>query len=119
MAEGSNEDFVVATTLDELWEGEMASVMVNGTAVLLVNLEGGKVVAFEDRCPHVGTPLSDGEFDEGELMCVSHQWTFEAETGAGTNPASSCLKRFAVKIDGDNVLVATGIVEQQPVGLTA
>ena len=42
---------------------------------------GGRIVAFEDRCPHRRTPLSLGRCHEDVLQCAYHGWRFDA---AGT-----------------------------------
>ena len=37
--------------LDDLWEGDMTAVTVDGETVLLVNVDG-TVRAYSNRCPH-------------------------------------------------------------------
>ncbi|MCQ4079100.1 Rieske 2Fe-2S domain-containing protein [Streptomyces sp. RB6PN25] len=108
--------WVQVTTLDELWEGEMLPVSVDETDVLVVNA-GGTVVAFEDSCPHVGTALSTGTFDGKEIMCPSHEWTFTATTGKGINPAAACLRRYAVRIEGEAVYINLHDVLQEEKGM--
>lgn len=41
--------------LDDLWEGDMTAVAVDGEAVLLVNIDG-TVRAYSNRCPHQDRP---------------------------------------------------------------
>lgn len=96
--------WVFAGTLDELWEGEIRGAEVGGTHLLLCNLEGG-VFAYEDRCPHLARPLSEGRLDGPTLTCAAHEWTFDVRTGRGINPATSCLRRFAVQLDDDAIFV--------------
>jgi toluene monooxygenase system ferredoxin subunit len=96
--------WTAVTTLDDLWDGEMAPYTVDGVDVLLIN-SGGNIVAFEDKCPHAANPLSTGTLDDEELTCAAHSWTFDPLTGAGRNPANTCLKRYAVKVEDENILV--------------
>jgi toluene monooxygenase system ferredoxin subunit len=100
-------------TLDDLWEGEMVSVEVDGTDVLLVHAAAA-LVAFEDKCPHVANPLSTGTLDGDELSCAAHNWTFDVRDGAGRNPTTACLKRFALRVEGDTIYVNLGEVLQEP-----
>jgi toluene monooxygenase system ferredoxin subunit len=93
-----------AGTLDELWQGEMLSVSVQAVDVLLCNVDG-QVLAYEDRCPHLGGALSKGVLDGRVLRCAAHEWEFNACTGRGVNPSAACLRRYAVRLDGDAILV--------------
>ena len=98
------------TTLDELWSGESAGVLVDGQKVLLVNLDGA-VYAYEDRCAHQGAPLSQGYFDGGRIVCAAHHWTYDAKTGAGENPRGVRLRSFPVRVEGNAVLVDVEVAE--------
>ena len=44
--------FRKVATLDELWEGEMTVLEIEGHVVLLVNVDGG-IHAYGDSCPHL------------------------------------------------------------------
>lgn len=93
-----------AASLDDIWAGEMRTVNLGAVAVLLCNLDG-MLVAYEDRCPHLANPLSEGVLSEGVLTCAAHEWQFDARTGRGVNPASACLHRYPVCVDGERILV--------------
>ena len=96
--------WVTAATLDELWEGEVLGVSVGAVDVVLCNIEG-EVLAYEDRCPHLGHPLSNGAIVPPVLTCAAHEWAFDVRTGDGVNPTTARLRRFPVRIDGDTILV--------------
>ncbi len=96
--------YLRAARLDDLWEGEMAGTLLDGVRVLLVHLEGA-VHAYEDRCAHLGVPLSRGRLEGRVLTCSAHEWQYDAVTGAGINPASTRLARLPVRIDGNDILV--------------
>jgi toluene monooxygenase system ferredoxin subunit len=100
-------DWVDAGTLDDVWEGEMRAVSVGSVDVVLCNVDG-QVHAYEDRCPHLANPLSDGELQDDVLTCAAHEWVFDARTGTGLNPKDACLQRFPVRIDGDRIFVRPG-----------
>jgi toluene monooxygenase system ferredoxin subunit len=94
-----------AGSLDDLWAGEMRAVSLGAVDVLLCNLDGAPV-AYEDRCPHQASPLSEGVLSEdGVLTCAAHEWEFNARTGCRVNPASACLHRYPVRLDGKRIFV--------------
>ena len=103
--------FQKACTLDDVWEGEMTEVDVGGHVVLLVGLPGGEVRGFQGMCPHQDIPLCEGRFDGRTLMCRAHQWTFDARTGQGINPGNCQLAEYAVRVDGEDVLVEVDRVQ--------
>lgn len=93
-----------AARRDELWDGEMRAVVVDDVPVLLTHVEGA-VCAYVDRCPHLGTRLSEGRLDGRELTCRAHHWRFDIVSGDGINPASARLHKLPVRIVGDDVFV--------------
>jgi len=48
---------VEAMPESELWIGELRQVRLQGGRVLLLRTDAG-IFAYEDRCPHLGFPLS-------------------------------------------------------------
>src|SRR5690349_21621931 len=96
--------YVKASTLNDLWSGEMLGCEVNHAKVLFINLDN-VVTAYENRCAHLGVALSEGRLDGHVLTCRAHQWQYDARSGRGINPASACLKSFAVKVVGDDIYV--------------
>jgi toluene monooxygenase system ferredoxin subunit len=90
---------------DDLWIGEMLGVEVGGVKVLLVNVED-QVRAYQDRCPHRASRLSEGDLDGPKLTCATHLWEFDALSGRGINPETSELLRFPVRIENGLIYVA-------------
>ena len=93
-----------ALALDELWEGEMRGFELGGRRVLVLRTPEG-VRAYEDRCAHLGIPLSQGKLDSGVLTCSGHHFQYDARTGQGINPKSARLLPFPVRVDGGRILV--------------
>jgi nitrite reductase/ring-hydroxylating ferredoxin subunit len=96
-----------AGSLDDIWAGEMCAVSLGAVNVLVCNLDG-MLVAYEDSCPHLASSLSEGDLSDGVLTCAAHEWEFDARTGLGVNPASACLHRYPVRVDGMRILVCIG-----------
>jgi len=82
----------------------MTARRVDGHDVLLVRLNG-VVYAYENRCAHLGVALSEGRLDGSVLTCRAHHWQYDVRSGAGINPATACLRCFAVKIEDGTVFV--------------
>jgi nitrite reductase (NADH) small subunit len=87
-----------------VWSGAPTSATVNGVLVALFAV-GDTIVAFNGRCPHASGPLHKGKLKGTTLSCPWHGWTFDVISGACEEDPSLVLERFAVRVDGDDVLV--------------
>jgi toluene monooxygenase system ferredoxin subunit len=93
-----------AARLEDLWEGEIAALQLEGRRLALIKI-GDQVVTFLDACAHRGLPISDGRLEDGELICAAHEYRYRAATGRGINPDSVCLVRFPTEVRGGEVWV--------------
>jgi toluene monooxygenase system ferredoxin subunit len=96
--------FVRALSEDELWIGEMRGIRLEDRRVLLLRTADG-VKAYEDRCAHLGIPLSSGRFDGTLLTCSGHHYQYDAGTGRGINPNTVRLRAFDVRVEAGQILV--------------
>jgi nitrite reductase (NADH) small subunit len=90
---------------DDLWIGDAIGMESAAGPLLLINLDGA-IRAYENRCPHMGTRLSDGEFANGVIICASHRWEFCAQSGQGINPKGQNLNTRAIRIVDGRIQVA-------------
>ncbi len=98
-------DFVKVAAVSELPPGDMKVVDVGDEQILLVNVDGA-VHACDDICSHAYASLSEGDLDGAEVECPLHGAVFNVATGkALTPPAVDALRTFAVRVDGDDILV--------------
>mgnify|MGYP006277219345 FL=1 len=99
--------WVKAADADELWEGDILDVEVEGEQVLLVHPLDGEVKAFQGMCPHQEVLLVDGDWDgdTNRLLCPGHKWEFDLITGAGINPEGCQLYEYFVKVEGDEIVL--------------
>jgi toluene monooxygenase system ferredoxin subunit len=79
---------------EDLWSGEMIGLEVNGNRILLVNLDD-HIYAYADACPH----------QNSRLCCARHRWEFDVCSGSGVNPQNVCLRRFPIRLDGEDILI--------------
>lgn len=99
--------WVSASTLDDLWEGDLLDVDVDGEPVMLVHLAGGLVKGYQGMCPHQELLLADGKWDPdtGILLCHGHNWEFDLASGQGINPTGCRLYEYAVRVEDSDILV--------------
>jgi 3-phenylpropionate/trans-cinnamate dioxygenase ferredoxin subunit len=96
-----DEEFVRVCRLDELPD-------VGGTIVAIVRAKDGSVHAVDDTCSHANVSLSEGELDGCTLECWLHGSRFDIRTGEPSGPPAIVpINVYPVKIDGDDVYVAT------------
>ena len=106
------DEFVKVASLSEIPPGDMVSVKVGPDEILLVNLEG-ELHACDDICSHAYANLSEGDLEEGEIVCPLHGAVFDVVSGRPvTPPATEALRKFAIRVDGDDVMVGPVIEEE-------
>jgi 3-phenylpropionate/trans-cinnamate dioxygenase ferredoxin component len=82
---------------------------VDGFKLCVVHI-GDDFYVIDDTCSHADYSLSEGDVweDDLEIECPKHGSTFSLETGdPATLPATSPVRVYDVKIDGDDVVVTT------------
>jgi nitrite reductase/ring-hydroxylating ferredoxin subunit len=88
--------------------GELKGVMAAGTAVVLANVDG-TICALRDQCSHEEYPLSDGELDGDEVVCMYHGARFDACSGARKAlPAVRPVKSYPVEVRNGDVYIDIG-----------
>jgi nitrite reductase/ring-hydroxylating ferredoxin subunit len=65
----------------------------------------GRFFAVDNRCPHMGFPLSRGTVRDGLLTCHWHHARFDLEGGGTLDPFADNVRSFPVERDGDSVFV--------------
>jgi nitrite reductase (NADH) small subunit len=72
---------------------------------LCVAMIDGKPLALDNVCPHRGGPLAEGTIEDGKVVCPWHQWEFDLATGAATDSPDIKAVTYALRQDGEDVLV--------------
>ncbi|HTN87010.1 MAG TPA: Rieske (2Fe-2S) protein [Sorangium sp.] len=85
------------------------------TPALLIRREDGELVAFEQKCTHLGCPVAyergGGEGGEEHLRCYCHNGRFDAASGEGTSGPPRDMRplgRIALEIE-DGKVFAVGL----------
>ncbi len=99
-------EFVKVATLSDFDPpDEGVFIEVEGTQIALFKIED-RIYAVEEKCPHRGAPLSEGQLIGKELRCPWHGARFDLETGkALCPPAQRAIKCYPVQVVGDEVRI--------------
>jgi nitrite reductase (NADH) small subunit len=111
---------IPACRLDEIPDGAMKAVRVDGRELVLVR-KGERVFALRDICPHQGTRLSTGTVSSairsngvgeysleqrGQIVrCPWHNWEFNAEDGRCLHDPQVRVATYPVRVEDGQVLV--------------
>ncbi|WP_435124387.1 Rieske (2Fe-2S) protein [Halobaculum sp. D14] len=96
-----DDPFQKAVSLDELRADGRALTAADGTPIALFYHEG-EIRAVNNRCPHMGFPLTEGSVEEGVLTCHWHHARFELSCGDTFDPWADDVDTYPTEVrDGD------------------
>ncbi len=73
-------------------------VVVDGLRIGIFRTASDQVFALEDRCPHLGGPLSDGIVHDDCVTCPLHNWVIKLSTGQAQGADTGQVKLFPVRM---------------------
>ena len=89
---------------DDIPAGTMLMVQVDGTDILLVNLDGA-IRAMQGVCSHEYFELDKGFLTDGSLTCALHLSRFDLESGEPLDPpADEPLAVYPVAIEDGRIV---------------
>ena len=112
-------EFVKISQINELEDGAMKEVLVQGREILLARIED-TYYAADNRCPHMGGKLSQGKLEGTIVTCPRHGSQFDLSDGRavrwlkGSGLASLIgkalksprpISTYKVKLEGKEILV--------------
>lgn len=91
-------------TLDQ--EGVIEDKKFPGGSLMVIRnpQDNTALIALNSLCTHQGCTV-DWDQETTTLVCPCHASVFEADGSVKTGPATTALKTFSVKIDGETILV--------------
>jgi 3-phenylpropionate/trans-cinnamate dioxygenase ferredoxin subunit len=96
---------VDVASLDEVPEGTMLMVQVDGTQILLVHTDG-VVRAMQGICTHEYFELDKGFLTDGSLTCALHLSRFDLATGEPLDPPAEVpLALYDVDIEDGRIVL--------------
>jgi nitrite reductase/ring-hydroxylating ferredoxin subunit len=101
----TDDDFIRVGTLAALRSKGM--MVVRGQRCpLLVVYDEGRIVALDDRCPHMGFPLHRGSVKDNVLTCHWHHARFDIASGCTFDLWADDIPTAAVEVRDGEVWVA-------------
>jgi len=99
-------DFIKVAALDDVGEGEMYPIEVDGEPVCLTRVEG-TIYAFTDNCTHISGPLNEGELEGCVITCPWHGAQFDVRNGKVVRgPARQDLYTYPVKVEDNAIFIS-------------
>jgi nitrite reductase/ring-hydroxylating ferredoxin subunit len=105
MVQNPNKSVPVGT-LEELKQKGYLSVTAQGHDIVVFYHEG-EVYALDNRCPHMGFPLSRGSTKDGILTCDWHHARFDIKSGGCFDLWADDVPVFAVNVIDGTIFVHT------------
>ncbi|WP_419915009.1 nitrite reductase small subunit NirD [Hoeflea sp.] len=102
------QNWVAVGALNDIPRRGARCVEYGETTIAVFRTADDRVFALEDRCPHKGGPLSQGIVHDGCVTCPLHNWVISLESGQAQGADDGSTAAFAVKVEGDMVLLALG-----------
>jgi nitrite reductase/ring-hydroxylating ferredoxin subunit len=97
--------FTRVAALSELTAGKGKQISIGDKKIAVFYLDG-KVYAVDDTCTHRGASLSEGQCQQGQVMCPWHAARFDLTTGAALcPPAQTGVKAYTAQVVGDEVQI--------------
>ena len=100
----STERYTRVADIDSLQDAGREVVSADGQAVVLFYHEG-EVYAVDNRCPHMGFPLSKGTVEDGLLTCHWHHARFELACGDTFDIWADDVQTYPTKVRDGDVLI--------------
>jgi 3-phenylpropionate/trans-cinnamate dioxygenase ferredoxin subunit len=98
------DDFVPAILENDVVEGKMKLVSVDGVPVLFIK-QNGKLYVIDNRCPHMGCGFFGGTLDGSLVVCPCHNWSFDLRTGEYQDDPSMKLTQYEWKVESGKIWV--------------
>jgi nitrite reductase/ring-hydroxylating ferredoxin subunit len=89
-------------------------VVAAGGRSILVLVDGDRVFALDNRCPHMGFPLHRGSVQDGILTCHWHHAKFDLAGGCTLDPFADDAPAFPVEVRGGVVYLDPRPIEREP-----
>jgi nitrite reductase (NADH) small subunit len=96
--------FVKVGSISALPPGSVTEVILGDDTFAICN-QNGDLHALWGICPHAGGPIGQGTFDGTLVTCPWHEWAYDCRTGENDYDPAVKLDRYAVKVEGDDILL--------------
>lgn len=91
------------------------TVVTGGGRTIAVFAHGNNVYALDNRCPHMGFPLSQGTVQDGILTCHWHHARFDLVSGDTFDLFAGDIPRFRVQLVNGQVWIDLSSTDENAV----
>ena len=106
MNDQPNETWVAACEIDDIEPEDVVRFDHGGRTFAIYRTRDDKYYATDGLCTHEKVHLAKGFVMEHIIECPKHNGRFDYRTGAARGaPVCVNLKTYAVKVEGDDVLL--------------
>lgn len=106
--------FIKLAKTGEFSETRIKSFQILGKFIAIVREPDGSFYATEIACKHQNADLTTGRFEGDLVTCARHGWKYNIRTGECLNQNAAPLRRHALKVEGEDLLVSIAPVEPEP-----
>lgn len=93
-------------TLRDIPQGSRKHVTLAGHEYMLLHTKEG-IWCIDHRCPHADGAVGDGMVLGQTVTCPLHKWRFDLCDGSHAHKGTPNLGVYAVKVEGEEVLIET------------
>ena len=79
-------------------------VMMDEKPVALFNIDG-EFIAMDNKCPHRGGSLGDGEIEGDIVTCPWHGWQFNCRTGKAVENDAIIVRTYDIENRSDGIFI--------------
>ena len=90
--------------ISEIPIGGSKVVMYDEIPVALFNING-KIIAWDNRCPHRGASLADGYINNDTVQCKYHLWEFDFKKACSTANENIKVKKFKISVIENDIFI--------------
>lgn len=104
MSEAGN--WIRVAGVKQVGPGEMLAATLGQRKIAVFHLDDNSWHATDNVCTHAYALLTEGYLDGDSIECPLHAGRFDVRSGKGLcAPISADLATYAVRVEGDDVLV--------------
>ena len=104
--------YVKVARTSEIAVGSKQKIALDNVEILLTNIDG-LYYAINNKCPHLGGSLYDGDLESDMIVCPRHGSAFNVTTGKNVRDAKILFAKikvkdaqaYPVKVEGADILI--------------
>ncbi len=89
-------------------------LIIGNMNIALFRTGDNQIFALEDRCPHLGGPLSQGIVHGRAVTCPLHNWNIDLASGEALGTDQGCSQSFPVRLEDERIYIS--LAQRQAAG---